>query len=166
MKVACPTCGAEVDFRYDDSFVRVCGHCRAAVVRGDRGALSLGLVADLDTTGGVRLLGVGVSGLADWVQEDLFGETTEEDEPELPEAEVPHHSRLTWAPGMDVEHDELGRGWVWGSGSGVVTVRFETADTPPGPVRSFKADDPALHRFSLVPPEDDVDPLSPDAPGT
>ena len=29
---------------------------------------------------------------------------------------------------------------------GVVTVRFETADTPPGPVRSFRADDPALHR--------------------
>ena len=40
----------------------------------------------------------------------------------------------------------MGAGWVWGSGSGVVTVRFETADTPPGPVRSYRADDPALHR--------------------
>ena len=30
MKTACPTCGAEVEFRYDDSFVRVCAHCRAA----------------------------------------------------------------------------------------------------------------------------------------
>ncbi len=40
----------------------------------------------------------------------------------------------------------MGAGWVWGSGSGVVTVRFETADTPPGPVRSFKVDDPQLHR--------------------
>ena len=42
-----------------------------------------GLLADLDTSGGVRLLGVGVSGLADWIQEDLFGETEEEPE-ELP----------------------------------------------------------------------------------
>jgi len=101
------------------------------------------LLADLDTSGGVRLLGVGLSGLADWVQEDLFGETAE-DEPELPVIEVPHHSRRTWAPGMDVEHDELGRGWVWGSGRGVVTVRFETAETPAGPVRSYAEDDPAL----------------------
>jgi len=30
------------------------------------------LLADVDTSGGVRLLGVGVSGLADWVQDDLF----------------------------------------------------------------------------------------------
>ena len=41
--------------------------------------LARGLLADLDTSGGVRLLGVGVSGLADWIQEDLFGETEEED---------------------------------------------------------------------------------------
>jgi hypothetical protein len=44
---ACPTCGVEVEFRYDDSFVRVCGHCRAAVLRTDRGLESLGKVADL-----------------------------------------------------------------------------------------------------------------------
>jgi len=47
VKAACPTCGAEVEFRYDDSFVRVCGHCRSAVVRGDRGLDTLGRVADL-----------------------------------------------------------------------------------------------------------------------
>ncbi len=41
--------------------------------------LARGLLADLDTSGGVRLLGVGVSGLADWIQEDLFGETEEEE---------------------------------------------------------------------------------------
>jgi DNA polymerase IV len=105
--------------------------------------LARSLLADLDTSGGVRLLGVGVSGLADWVQEDLFGET-EEDEEELPEVVVPHHSRTTWAPGMDVVHAEMGRGWVWGSGRGVVTVRFETAETPAGPVRSFAQDDPDL----------------------
>ena len=42
----------------------------------------------------------------------------------------------SWAPGMDVEHATLGRGWVWGSGRGVVTVRFETAETDPGAVRA------------------------------
>jgi DNA polymerase-4 len=86
------------------------------------------LLEDLDTSGGVRLLGVGVSGLADWVQEELFGTGG-------------------FRPGMDVIHEEHGRGWVWGAGKGVVTVRFETADTPPGPVRSFTVDDPALARW-------------------
>jgi DNA polymerase-4 len=47
----------------------------------------------------------------------------------------------------------MGAGWVWGSGPGAVTARFETADTPPGPVRSFRADDPALHR--LEPPAEE-----------
>ena len=102
------------------------------------------LLADLDTTGGVRLLGVGVSGLADGVQEDLFGETAEDEEVEVV---LPEPPRRSWPPGADVVHDEMGAGWVWGSGAGVVTVRFETADTPPGPVRSFRTDDPALHRF-------------------
>jgi DNA polymerase-4 len=107
------------------------------------GRMARGLLTDLDTTGGVRLLGVGVSGLADWVQDDLFGSTTEElEEPDLPEA--PATRRGTWAPGMDVAHTAMGRGWVWGSGRGVVTVRFETAETGPGPVRSYRADDPAL----------------------
>ena len=52
-------------------------------------------------------------------------------------------------PGAEVEHDEHGRGWVWGSGLGVVTVRFETRRTGIGPVRSLRADDPALH-LSLI----------------
>jgi hypothetical protein len=47
MIVGCPTCGAEVEFRFDDSFVRVCGHCRSAVARTDRGAETLGRFADL-----------------------------------------------------------------------------------------------------------------------
>ena len=42
------------------------------------------LLGELDTSGGVRLLGVGVSGLADWIQEDLFADE-EEDEDDAPD---------------------------------------------------------------------------------
>ena len=116
--------------------------------------LARGLLTDLDTSGGVRLLGVGVSGLADWIQEDLFGESEPDDEAAEPLPEPARRTAIGWAPGMDVEHDEHGRGWVWGSGKGVVTVRFETAETGPGPVRSLRADDPALRPWRPPEPED------------
>jgi DNA polymerase IV len=107
--------------------------------------LARSLLTELDTSGGVRLLGVGVSGLADWIQDDLFGDEEAEPEAEpLTDQPLPGPPRPAWAPGMDVVHEEMGRGWVWGSGRGVVTVRFETAQTPPGPVRSYPIDDPAL----------------------
>lgn len=110
------------------------------------GRLARGLLAEVDTSGGVRLLGVGVSGLADWIQDDLFGSvtTSEEDEDDAAVAALPPRRRVVWSPGMDVVHGTHGPGWVWGSGRGVVTVRFETASTGPGPVRSFAADDPLL----------------------
>ncbi len=106
--------------------------------------LSRTLLGEVDTSGGVRLLGVGVSGLADWIQEDLFADEPDPEEvvdavlPELPTA------RTTWAPGMDVVHEEYGAGWVWGSGKDIVTVRFETAETGPGKVASFSVHDAAL----------------------
>jgi len=106
--------------------------------------LARALLDDLDTSGGVRLLGVGVSGLADWIQEDLFGETDAEDDDGAEEVRVPTARQRQWAPGMDVVHDEMGPGWVWGSGKGVVTVRFETARTGPGPVRTYSVTDAAL----------------------
>ena len=104
--------------------------------------LARSLLTDLDTSGGVRLLGVGVSGLADWIQEDLFGDiSSEQDEAVVVNDEpLPHQ----YVPGMDVIHQQFGAGWVWGSGRGTVTVRFETALTSPGPVRSFRVTDPAL----------------------
>jgi DNA polymerase-4 len=123
-----------------------------------------GLLADLDTSGGVRLLGVGVSGLADWIQEDLFGETEDETDDLPVEIDLPRQRRRTWAPGMDVVHTERGRGWVWGAGRGVVTVRFETAETPAGPVRSYAEDDPALSAW--LPADPDGDPAAgPGEPG-
>jgi DNA polymerase-4 len=111
--------------------------------------LARGLLADMDTSGGVRLLGVGVSGLADWIQEDLFAEYDDEGEQPDPgtldDAAIDRVTRgRRWAPGMDVLHAQHGPGWVWGSGIGRVTVRFETAETGPGPVKTFRMDDPDL----------------------
>ncbi len=105
------------------------------------------LLSEVDTRDGVRLLGVGVSGLADWIQEDLFDVTElggEVEQSETEPAPPPEPTGTAWAPGMDVHHDEHGQGWVWGSGAGRVTVRFETAATGTGPVRTFRTDDPAL----------------------
>ncbi len=107
--------------------------------------LAARLFAEVDTSGGIRLLGVGVSGLADWVQQDLFSssEPAREDD-ERPDLDEQVHVPRRWVPGMDVVHAAHGPGWVWGSGRGRVTVRFETAETGPGPVRTFTDDDPDL----------------------
>jgi DNA polymerase-4 len=111
------------------------------------------LLAEAGTAGGLRLLGVGVSGLSIYAQGDLFAQD-EEDAPavltaeaELPtpiEAQPPSPAETRWWPGQDVRHEELGAGWVWGRGLGRVTVRFEGPLTAPGPVRTLAADDPAL----------------------
>jgi len=109
------------------------------------------LLDELDTSSGVRLLGVGVSALTDWVQDDLFTDQDEADDTPLELPTVSHtegaRRGIGWRPGMDVEHESYGPGWVWGAGLGRVTVRFETADTEPGPVRTFAADDAALRRL-------------------
>jgi DNA polymerase IV len=170
------------------------------------------LLSAVDVTGGVRLLGAGVAGLTDVLQEGLFDhdpttttdvadssaagadaeaafaespaseslgvaespvtelvgvaespvaepagvaesastttaptrDTTIEDERRTA-ATTGRRQRAGWPPGADVHHDRHGPGWVWGSGLGRVTVRFETRETPPGPVRTFGVDDPELH---------------------
>jgi DNA polymerase-4 len=116
------------------------------------------LLDTVDTTGGVRLLGVGVSGLADYTQEDLFAQAAGEgaaapveeaaDEPVQVE---PTPAERRWPSGHDVRHGEFGHGWVQGSGLGRVTVRFETPDSEPGRVRTFRTDDPDLEPAEPLP---------------
>ncbi|MFR9676493.1 DNA polymerase IV [Streptomyces sp. TR06-5] len=120
------------------------------------------LLAGVDTTAGVRLLGVGVSGLADFTQEDLFAQSGTDDARQPPEpdptpgaragtAEQEADTPRRWLPGLDVRHAVHGPGWVQGSGIGRVTVRFEEPGSPPGRVRTFSVDDPDL-RPATAPP--------------
>ncbi|MFJ9867091.1 DNA polymerase IV [Streptomyces sp. NPDC101165] len=134
------------------------------------------LLESVDTTGGVRLLGVGVSGLADYTQEDLFAQAAagerdaaaavEASQEVVPEAveDRPEPAGRQWRAGYDVRHAEYGHGWVQGSGLGRVTVRFETPQSEPGRVRTFFVDDPALESaepLPLVPATDAAHPLNP-----
>ncbi|MCX5206777.1 DNA polymerase IV [Streptomyces sp. NBC_00237] len=126
------------------------------------------LLEGVDTTGGVRLLGVGVTGLADFTQEDLFAQAARDAEAAGAEGggsvagdageaevevvapepvEVPEEAagERRWLAGHDVWHAEYGAGWVQGSGVGRVTVRFEEpGSVGAGRVRTFRVDDPGL----------------------
>jgi DNA polymerase-4 len=100
------------------------------------------LLRGVDVRGGIRLLGVGVSGLADAVQGELF-------EPSV--AEIPPSQRpagqiraVPWVPGSDVAHTTWGPGWVEAQEGEVLRVRFETEATDPAPARQIRVDDPDL----------------------
>jgi DNA polymerase-4 len=119
---------------------------------------------------GIRLLGVGITGLAEYAQGDLIAEleglaAESEAEREAEEsaeaaenvedaAAVPAVTLYgpvpvapearRWLAGQDVRHAERGPGWVQGAGLGRVTVRFEGPDTPPGRIGTLSVDDPLL----------------------
>jgi DNA polymerase-4 len=109
-------------------------------------AMARRLLLDPQEIGPIRLLGVGFSGLSDVRQESLFPDL------ELSEPESQHSVETAtaamfgpdsepspWRVGDDVTHPDLGHGWVQGAGHGVVTVRFETRSSGPGPARTFSA---------------------------
>lgn len=129
------------------------------------------LLAAVDPSDGIRLLGVGVSGLTDFAQQDLLVAAAADgpapaavlDVPAPDTApdvlapgaaatdlvapasvEAPPVARV-WYPGQDVVHAERGAGWVQGAGLGRVTVRFEGPHTGPGPIATFRIEDPLLH---------------------
>ncbi len=115
------------------------------------------LLAAADTQGGLRLLGFGVSGLSPHAQERFaFGDdadpvATDSPDPGVGAPVTAHELDEGWGkhatsipPGADVRHETHGAGWVWGSGLGRVTVRFEGPTTAPGPIRTFRSDDPLL----------------------
>nr|WP_330257169.1 DNA polymerase IV [Nocardia sp. NBC_00565] len=85
--------------------------------------------------------GIGATAVGDAVREQ-----TAQTSGGAAQSNTPTSRATLWYPGMDVEHPEYGHGWVQGAGLGVVTVRFETSSTGPGPARTFAADDICLSR--------------------
>ena len=110
------------------------------------------LLLDPRQIGPIRLLGVGFSGLTSVRQDSLFPdlelalsdtEAGDDSAPAERDAVAPATTVTTgWRIGDDVVHREFGHGWVQGAGHGVVTVRFESRASGPGPARTF-ADDTA-----------------------
>jgi len=110
-------------------------------------AVARRLLLDPLQIGPIRLLGVGFSGLTDVRQESLFPDlelSTETSEAQHSVDNVPSplqaRDAAGWRVGDDVAHRDLGHGWVQGAGHGVVTVRFETRASGPGPAQTFNAD--------------------------
>jgi DNA polymerase-4 len=107
-------------------------------------SLAQRLLLDPRQIGPIRLLGVGFSGLSDVRQESLFPDL--DMSAETPQAQqvvdAPAEPEISaWRIGDDVTHAQLGHGWVQGAGHGVVSVRFETRASGPGPMRTFPVDD-------------------------
>ncbi|MDT5231438.1 MAG: polymerase [Mycobacterium sp.] len=113
-------------------------------------ALARRLLLDPRQIGPVRLLGVGFSGLSNVRQESLFPDleltmSDTEQATDTPPVEPAVAGRRAgdipgWRVGDDVTHRDLGHGWVQGAGHGVVTVRFETRGSGPGPARTLPSD--------------------------
>ncbi len=123
--------------------------------------LAVSLLDGIDVSGGLRLIGVGVSGFTPHAQDEFdlglaasaprthrdrdyeAGAADLASAPMVSTSAQPEGISL-WRTGADICHQDHGPGWVWGSGRGRVTVRFEGPLTAPGPVRTFAADDPLL----------------------
>jgi DNA polymerase-4 len=105
-------------------------------------AMARRLLLDPRDVGPIRLVGVGFSGLSEVRQESLFSDlelmAEEVSDTGLPQTLTEATATApAWRIGDDVVHTEHGHGWIQGAGHGVMTVRFETRSTGPGPVRTF-----------------------------
>jgi DNA polymerase IV len=109
------------------------------------------LLLDPLEIGPIRLVGVGFSGLTEVLQEPLFPDLDAWDEPtDARSSTLSAAAASSWRIGDDVHHGLWGHGWVQGAGHGVMTVRFETRASGPGPSRTFAADDPGVQRANPV----------------
>ncbi|RDH76756.1 DNA polymerase IV [Mycolicibacterium moriokaense] len=118
-------------------------------------AMARRLLLDPLEVGPIRLVGVGFSGLSEVRQESLFPDlelmAEEVSESGLPQTVSQAAERApAWRIGDDVTHTDFGHGWIQGAGHGVMTVRFETRATGPGPVRTFGDDTPGIERANPV----------------
>jgi DNA polymerase-4 len=118
-------------------------------------AIARRLLLDPIEVGPIRLVGVGFSGLSDVRQESLFPDlelmAEEVSDTGLPQTLSQAAERApAWRIGDDVTHTSYGHGWLQGAGHGVMTVRFETRGTGPGPVRTFSDDTPDIARANPV----------------
>ena len=124
-------------------------------------SLAQRLLLDPRQIGPIRLLGVGFSGLSDVRQESLFPDLEDpasgryHQSAETPQAQqmvdAPAEPEIAaWRVGDDVAHPQLGHGWVQGAGHGVVSVRFETRASGPGPMRTFPVEDCGLSSANPV----------------
>ncbi|MGC2677769.1 MAG: DNA polymerase IV [Mycobacterium sp.] len=130
-------------------------------------ALARRLLLDPHQIGPIRLLGVGFSGLTSVRQESLFpdlelaisdtdaGADTAQAPPDA--AASAKGEAAPWRVGDDVTHRDLGHGWVQGAGHDVVTVRFETRSSGPGPTRTFPAGPSATGDIEPANPVDSLD---------
>jgi len=116
-------------------------------------SLAQRLLLDPAQIGPIRLLGVGFSGLSDVRQESLFPDlelSAETQQAQQVVDAVTEPETAAWRIGDDVTHPKLGHGWVQGAGHGVVSVRFETRASGPGPMRTFPVDDCGLSSANPV----------------
>lgn len=130
----------------------------------------MGLDTDEESGAGARLLGVSLGALSTTAQlallpgeaapisaADLAGPPAADSRSDLPV--VPGRRGGEWVPGADVEHTELGRGWVVRrvaatdspSGRAEVAVRFEVAGSLTARQRRFTVGDPQLTAVTPAP---------------
>ncbi len=110
------------------------------------------LVLDPVEIGPIRLLGVGFAGLSEIRQESLFPDLEQwnDEQTDMRPAAAGVTQPSGWRVGDDVHHGHYGHGWIQGAGHGVMTVRFETRASGPGPARTFGEDTPDVTRANPV----------------